>query len=423
MSEDLRKSLGFPTDQNAAVRDSENKEKIDPQDAASDELSRLDSLSGLPGGDAIAEILRGNIAKFRNPVITLAPSEAKSSRSYTVPELMRLYNFPAQDGNGQTIGIIELGGGFRKSDLASYFKKMNIPEPDVTWKSVDNGKNSPSTPDSADGEVQLNIEVAGSVAPKAKIVVYFSANTDKGYIDAVKAAIDDTQSHPSVIVTGWGSPEDNWTRAAIQAFDKELQRAANAGITFIAGSGDNGPTDGVKDGKPHIDFPASSQWVLAVGGTMLEADGTNIRSEVAWNSLADNQGATGRGFSSVFPVPVWQKGTSQLQKSGRSIPDVSINADPLTGYQALIDGEAAVFGGSSAAAPLWAGLIALINQGLGKNVGHFNPVLYTTIGSTDAFNPVPRGQGIQSKPGWTPQTGWGTPDGKKLLAVLHKLNN
>ncbi len=428
VSEDLRKTLALPTDHNAAITERENKERTGTQaDIESDELTRLDSLSGLPGGDAVAETLRGDINKFRNPVITLPPSEATSSRSYSVAELMRLYDFPDLNGQGQTIGIIELGGGYKKSDLADYFKRMNIPEPDVTWKSIDKGQNSPSNPDGADGEVQINIEVVGSVAPNSKIVVYFTANTDQGYIDAVKAAIDDTQNHPKVLLSGWGSAEANWTQADMQTFDKELHRAANAGITFIAGSGDNGPADGMADGNPHVDFPASSPWVLAVGGTMLETEGTNIRSEVLWNDQASNEGATGTGFSAVFPLPEWQQGVATSTggggKSRRSIPDVCINASPRTGYQAWIDGQATVIGGTSAAAPLWAGLIALINQGLGKNVGYFNPILYNTIGSTGAFNPVPRGEGIQSQPGWTPRTGWGTPDGKKLLAALRKLSN
>jgi uncharacterized protein YjbI with pentapeptide repeats len=421
LSDDLQRALAFSADHNTVVRNSENKEQIDPQDAESDELARLDSLSGLPGGDAVADSLRVTITKFRTPVLALPPSTSKSSRSYTVSQIMHLYDFPDLEGQGQTIGIIELGGGFGQSDLAAYFKKMNLPEPEVVSKSVDKGQNSPSNANSADGEVQLNIEVAGTVAPKAKIVVYFTVNTDQGYIDAVKAAIDDTQNHPSVIVTGWGGPERNWTQRALQAFDKELHRAADAGITFVAGSGDSGTTDGVADGTSHVDFPASSQWVLAVGGTSLQADGTNIRSEVVWNSLANFTGATGTGNSSVFPQPDWQKATSQLSKSGRSIPDVSANADPNTGYEASIDGQGTVIGGSSAAAPLWAGLVALLNQGLGKNIGHFNPVLYSKIGPTDAFNPIPRGIGIQSQPGWTPQSGWGTPDGKKLLAALRKL--
>jgi uncharacterized protein YjbI with pentapeptide repeats len=421
MSDELEKSLTLSTDHNAVVRDSENRERIDPQDAESDELARLDSLSGLPGGDAIADSLRVNIVEFRNPVLTLPPAQAKSSESYTVAQIKRLYNFPDLDGQGQTIGIIELGGGFKNSDFAAYFAKMGIPEPEVTTRLIDNGRNSPSNANGADGEVQLNIEVVGSVAPKAKIVVYFTVNTSQGYIDAVKAAIDDTQNHPNVIVTGWGSPESSWTRDSIQALDKELHRAADSGITFVAAVGDNGTTDGVTDGKPHVDFPASSQWVLAVGSTTLESDGTNIRSEVLWNSLPGHEGASGTGFSTVFPRPDWQRGISELWISGRSIPDVLINASPLTGYQVLIDGQASVVGGSSAAAPLWAGLVALLNQGLGKNIGDFGPVLYNTIGRSDAFNPVPRGVGIQSRPGWTPQSGWGTPDGKKLLAALRNL--
>jgi kumamolisin len=201
-----------------------------------------------------------------------------------------------------------------------------------------------------------------------------------------------------------------------------LERAAQAGITFVAGSGDSGPTDGATDGKPHVDFPASSPWTLAVGGTMIVTDATAIRSEVAWNNLAEQEGGTGTGVSAVFPMPAWQQNVREARSgSGRSIPDVSMNASPRSGYVAMVDGQQVVMGGSSASAPLWAGLIALLNQGLGRNVGFLNETLYKGVGRTDGFNPVPRGEGIQSQPGWTMVTGWGTPDGKKLLAALNKV--
>ena len=415
MDDSLLGPLGLPATNNADIAKREAGEHSGPQTGfESDELARLDSLSGLPGGDTVAEGLRGDIVKFRNPVITLTPADAKSSKSYTVPELMRLYNFPELDGEGQTIGIIELGGGYKKSDLAAYFKKFNLPEPDITWKSVDNGKNITTSANSADGEVQINIEVAATVAPKAKFILYFTANTSQGYIDALKAAIDD---RPNVLMSGWGSPEPSWTSETVQALNNQLHRAADAGITFVAGAGDSGPTDGITDGKPHVDFPASSPWALTVGGTLLQTEGASIRSEVAWNDLATSGGATGTGVSKVFQFPDWQRNTS-AQNSGRNVPDVAINASPSSGYQAVIDGQTTVIGGTSSAAPLWAGLIALLNQGLGKNLGFFNPLLYKTIGSTDAFNPIPRGEGFHTQSGWNPLTGWGTPDGKKLLAAL-----
>ncbi|MGA2602225.1 MAG: protease pro-enzyme activation domain-containing protein, partial [Bryobacteraceae bacterium] len=137
--------------------------------------------------------------------------KAAAAVSYTPPQVAQLYHFPTGvDGTGQTVGILELGGGYHPVDLKNYFSSLKINEPTVVAVSVDKGKNRPTNPNSADGEVLLDIEVAGSVAPGAKIVVYFAPNTDQGFQDALTTAIHDSTNKPSVISISWGGPESTW---------------------------------------------------------------------------------------------------------------------------------------------------------------------------------------------------------------------
>ena len=150
----------------------------------------------------------------------------------------------------------------------------------------------------------LDIEVAGAVAPEAKIVVYFTSNTSQGFLDAITQAVHDTVNKPSVISISWGGPESTWTAQAIEQFDQAFQAAAALGITVTVAAGDNGSSDGVDDGQAHVDFPASSPNVLACGGTRLNANLTQISSEVVWNE--PNEGATGGGISDSFPLPTYQ---------------------------------------------------------------------------------------------------------------------
>jgi kumamolisin len=352
--------------------------------------------------------------------------------SYTLPQLAQLYDFPAGlDGSGQCIAIIELGGGYRPTDLKKYFGHLGIALPNISNRSVDGGVNHPTTPDSADGEVMLDIEVAGAVAPGAKIVVYFAPNTDAGFLDAITSAIHDTINKPSVISISWGSAEANWTPQAMQAMDQAFQDAAAVGVTVCIAAGDNGSADGMTDGLLHADFPASSPHALGCGGTRLEGTGTTINNEVVWNE-GQNGGATGGGISDVFDLPSWQVGANVPPSAnpgghiGRGVPDVAGNADPATGYQVLVDGQWSIIGGTSAVAPLWAGLIALLNQKLGQAVGYLNPVLYPLPSSAGAFRDITTGNNdisgqngpYPAGPGWDACTGWGSPDGAKLLAAL-----
>lgn len=190
--------------------------------------------------------------------------------AFNPPQVAALYNFPTGvDGTGQTIGILELGGGYNASDLETYFQGLGLTVPTVTAVSVDGGSNAPTDPNGADSEVGLDIEVAGSIAPGAKIAVYFSVNTDQGFIDAITTAVHDTVNKPSVLSISWGGPESTWASSAMTALDDACQSAAALGVTITVAAGDNGSSDGVTDGANHVDFPASSPHVLACGGTEL----------------------------------------------------------------------------------------------------------------------------------------------------------
>jgi kumamolisin len=335
---------------------------------------------------------------------------------FNPPQVAALYNFPTGvDGTGQTIGILELGGGYNTSDLETYFQGLGLTAPTVAAVSVDGGSNSPTNPNGADSEVGLDIEVAGSIAPGAKIAVYFSTNTDQGFIDGITTAVHDTVNKPSVLSISWGGPESTWTQSSMTALDDACQSAAALGVTITVAAGDNGSSDGVTDGANHVDFPASSPNVLACGGTELIGSGTTIESETVWND-GSSGGATGGGYSAVFPLPTWQS-SAGISGSGRGVPDVAANAAPESGYNILVDGQTETVGGTSAAAPLWAGLIALINQMKGSPVGFVNPLLYP---DQSDFNDITQGNNgsYSAGPGWDACTGLGSPNGAEIANAL-----
>ncbi|HWE85818.1 MAG TPA: S53 family peptidase [Terracidiphilus sp.] len=340
-----------------------------------------------------------------------------SNISYTPAQVARLYGFPANaDGAGQTIGLIELGGGYRPVDINEYFQGLGLQAPTVKSVAVDHANNRPTTVHSADGEVMLDIEVAGAVAPGVKIAVYFAPNTERGFQDALSTAIHDELNRPSAISISWGSAEINWTSQSIQNFTQVAQEAGLLGITIAAASGDSGSSDGVDDGKNHVDFPASCPYVLAAGGTRLLSANSAITSETAWNDGAQG-GATGGGYSTVFARPAWQ--ATDVTQPNRGVPDVSGNADPETGYNILVDGQQMVVGGTSAVAPLWAGLSVLLNQKLNRRVGFVNPSLYSLDESSN-FRDVTMGNNgaFAASYGWDPCCGLGSPQGAQLAQAM-----
>ncbi len=343
--------------------------------------------------------------------------QAAQPQPFNPPQVAQLYEFPTGvNGRGQTIGILELGGGYNTSDIDTYFRGLGLTPPTVVAVSVDGGTNAPGDPNGADGEVALDIQVAGAIAPGARMAVYFAPNTDQGFIDAITTAVHDTTNKPSVLSISWGGPESGWAQSAMTALDNACQSAAALGVTITVASGDDGSSDGVSDGQNHVDFPASSPHVLACGGTELIGSGSKITEEVVWDDLASQGGATGGGYSAVFPLPSWQS-TAGVSGGGRGVPDVAGDASPESGYNILVDGQQEVVGGTSAVAPLWAALVALINQQRGSSVGYINPTLYA---DRSDFRDITQGNNgsYQAGTGWDACTGLGSPNGQQIAQAL-----
>jgi kumamolisin len=397
------------------------------------------------GAAAASAVSSGRKGKGKGPT-------AAKPISFTALQLADIYNFPKNlDGSGQTIALIELndvdsqgnptGTGYATSDLQTYFDDLKIPMPSVTAVGVDGGANVPGPDANADGEVTLDIEVAAAIAPGAKFAVYFGTNTDDGFVQVVSAAVHDDVRKPSVISISWGQAEETATTQLLQGLDQILWEAAALGITVCVAAGDDGSPDMQKqnwDKKPHVDFPASNQFSLACGGTTLDASSSaGAPVETVWNKGAKG-GATGGGVSNFFAKPSYQANTDvpppANQNGGRGVPDVAADADPFTGYTVVIGGKEQGIGGTSAVAPLYAGLIARINQSLASNggspVGFIHPLLYAqtmpvgvfhdvTQGNNDIYNAL-KGE-FPAGPGWDPCTGLGSVDGTKLLAALPNL--
>ena len=277
----------------------------------------------------------------------------------------------------------------------------------------------------ADGEVALDIQVAGGNAPGANIVVYFTTNTDQGFADAITQAAHDTTNTPSVISISWGGPESGWTTQATTTMNTAIQDAGTLGVSVFVASGDSLATDGVDDGSAHVDFPASSPYAVGCGGTNIATSGTAITAETVWN---DGDSGTGGGISDLFEVPSFQAGVTlpasvNAGRKGRGVPDVAGDAAPATGYTIVLNGATQTVGGTSAVAPLWASLTALINQSLNRNVGFFLPTLYADrsgLREITTGNNKPEGStvGYDAGPTWNACTGLGRPDGAGVLASL-----
>jgi kumamolisin len=294
-------------------------------------------------------------------------------------------------------------------------------------------------PDSI-GECMLDVEVVAGVCPKATLAVYFSNFTEKGWVDVLDAALHDKTNAPSVLSCSYGLAEgtDIWTEQAMTVINDTLKEAAALGIPVCVAAGDDGSDDQVGDGQAHVDFPSSSPYVLCVGGTALKKNGVGF-TESAWfdgNGLRkDGGGSTGGGVSSVLPRPSWQNlniaSVNPNAPAGRCVPDVAADAAGSTGYLMVSQGKAAVSGGTSAAAPLWAALIARLNEA-GKPVKYVTPLFYQSNPKTGgkplgaaACNDVTKGNnktaaagGYECGQGYDAVTGWGSPNGQNLLGML-----
>ncbi len=360
------------------------------------------------------------------------------SQGVAATDFARRYNFPTSfqgqklDGSGECIAIIELGGGFNNSDLQIFFQEIGVAQPKVTAVSVDDAGNHPTKHGGDDGEVMLDIEVAGAVAPGASYAVYFGPNQGNGFLDAISAAVHDSERNPSVISISWGGPEDPTEQQAIQAYHEVFVAAAALGITVCVASGDHGTADldgNHWDGKIHVDHPAVDDLVLACGGTQIENG-----KDVVWNdgtpfgNVPGGGGwATGGGVSTTIAVPSYQSNAKVpvslvTGNHGRGVPDIAMSA---TNYFTRVQGKEGASGGTSAVAPLMAGLVSLLNQAKKKRVGFLNPFLYgnaakgvvkDVVSGTNAINGTVKG--YLAGPGWDACTGLGTPDGTAILNNL-----
>jgi kumamolisin len=333
-----------------------------------------------------------------------------SALNFTPKQLAAFYGFPKGfDGTGKRVAVIELGGGYVQADLDTYFKGLGLTVKPVVYHSISSAKNSPGDPNGADGEVMLDLCVIGGMAPGAELHCYMAPNTDAGFLAAINQAITDKMDAISI---SWGAPEDQWSSTVISQFNAVFAKAASAGITVTAAAGDNGSGDG-EPGK-HVDFPASSPYVLACGGTAIT--GVSPISEVVWNDGSVG-GATGGGVSALFALPNWQKTANVPGAKYRGVPDVAGNADPDTGWIIIVDGQQMVIGGTSAVAPMWAALAACLSQALGKNVGFLNPAVYAAAGWNRDITSGNNGT-YAARSGYDCCTGLGVPIGSKLLTLL-----
>lgn len=354
----------------------------------------------------------------RSRISRVSPIDTPEAVSYfTPPQIAQVYGITSNQTSRVGVGIIELGGGYNPSDLTAYWAGLGLKTiPNVTAVSVDGAQNTPGS--GADYEVALDIEVIGGIVPNSNIYVYFAPNTDSGFYDAFNAAM--TSGNLSVISVSWGSGENYWASSALTSYNALFQQASEDGITICVASGDGSSSDGESSGN-HVDFPASSPYVLACGGTHLVCPnfvyGSSTTSESVWGSGSATAEGGGGGFSVVFPRPSYQTAAlaGQTTTTGRGVPDICGDADPSTGWRIYIYGAYTVIGGTSAVAPLWAALLASINY---KEFA--NTALYSLWGTTSniVHDIVSGNQGYPAAVGWDPASGLGSPNGSVLLPAL-----
>lgn len=383
---------------------------------------------------AIAGSVAGVVGLREGPVarprLALLPRDRSPRACYTPEELADIYSFPMlpQGGAGThlLVGIPELGGAVHPDDR-DWFRRHHG---DIELIEEGFGGGRPvADPFGADTEVALDWQVIAGIlthcAPRARIslVLRYAPNSERGFTDVMSSFATDGRPFAAVS-TSWGSAESLWSSDALQAMDGAFQRSAARGIVHSNAAGDNGSADGVRDGSPHADHPASAPHAVACGGTTLLARRGQLLGETAWNEVARGQGSTGGGVSSWFPTPAWQREAGLEPRPpfggrpGRGVPDVAANADPLTGYLVHHRGADIVVGGTSAVAPLWTAFFTLAGAITGHRLGHVLPALYGARGV--GFRDVTSGDNgaYHAAPGWDPVTGLGSPDGISLCALL-----
>ena len=374
---------------------------------------------------------------------------------WTVPQMARAYGFPRSlHAQGQSIALVELGGGFHKDDLRKFFARLHRPMPRIRVVSVGGAKNHPAPasdikmlldviegkrklsdcPEDAMAaaqatlEVTMDIELVAVLALGAEIVVYMAPPTEQGIYHAVSRAVRGAKQLPCALSISWGEPETGVSKSYLAAVDDALRDAAMLGVTVCVSSGDEGAMNGATDGKPVVNFPASSPHVLSCGGSSVHvASGRELR-EAAWNcTLHGMHGATGGGVSRHFAAPAWQREhnvpVGPTGRRGRGVPDVAGPADPHQGCEILAGGRRCSSAGTSAVAPLWAALIACLGNHLDTRCGFLTPLLYRhSAQGTDALREITRGNNgfYEAAAGWNACTGLGSPVVQRLLTALRE---
>jgi kumamolisin len=347
---------------------------------------------------------------------------ADSAAALWPHEIARLYGIAApRGGAGQCIAIIAPRGGYLAADLAAA-AQGGVIFPPVLEVSVDNGRNKFGGGTIDDQEVALDLQVAGAVAPNAKLVVYFTDDSEQGLADAVLAAVHDTVNRPSVISISWGTSEFEWQPHPLDVINGALADAVHLGVIVTAAAGDMLATNAVGDEQVHVNFPASSPYVLSCGGTKITLNAVRdaIADEKIWN---DTTRGTGGGVSELFDVPDYQTAVDvppsfSTDKRGRGVPDVAAAAAFDSGYRIVVNGQRLVQGGTSAVAPLWAGLVALINAERAAPLKFLNPELYADPALCRRItqgNNMAGPFGYRARDGWSACGGLGVPIGAELL--------
>jgi len=341
---------------------------------------------------------------------------APTAGPWSLPNLCTAYNWPANLAGGGVIAIVELGGGWVQSDMDAFFQSIGQPTPQITDVSVDGTQNDPNqstgSADDPDYEVALDIEVSGAsyyaaTSKAAAIRVYWAQ-------DIASAVEKAAQDGCDVCTISWGSDEANWGNTAAEQMESTASTATAAGMIVFAASGDNDSSDGGQT-PANVDVPSSCPHVVGCGGTNKTAT-----TETVWNDnpgQTDGEG-TGGGYSTIFPVQAFQIGAPPAPAgttagTGRMVPDVAADADPNTGYEIVVHGTQSVVGGTSAVAPLYAGLFAAF----GTKRGFVTPKLWENLA---AFNDITLGGNgfYNAAPGPDPCSGIGSPIGTKIAALF-----
>ena len=373
-----------------------------------------------------------NVAHLRKH---LATSNAVTANTGSGPnggmgptDIRGAYTVPSQmNGSGQTLGLVEFDG-YSAADIAGYERGFGLPSVPLTNVSVDGAS---GVPGSGADEVTLDIELMVAMAPgAASIRVYEAPNSLQAVLDVYSRIANDGSA--KVISTSWGSPEGEVSQVFLESENVIFKQMASQGQAFFAATGDHGAYDDSTNSNPTVDDPASQPFVTAVGGTHLNSNSSVYESETSWNDGSAAAGAGGGGVSTVWSQPTWQNGVANASNgasgSMRNVPDVSLNADPNSGYAIYLNGMWQIYAGTSAATPLWASFIALVNEQRAINglapLGFVNPYLYS-IGKSASygqdFHDVDDGSSnlyYRAVQGFDDSTGWGSFNGSGLFQDL-----